>query len=284
MRFTSAFGMTCAVVLGLGAQSSFASFHFMQIEQIIGGVNGDVTAQAIQLRMRFAFQNQVQASRIRVHDAAGQNPITVATFPGPVSNTSAGARVLITSESFANYTSPTLVTDKQMDALIPASYLAAGSLTFESVPNPVNFGIYWRVSWGGAAYTGPTNGSTTNDADGLFGKLTTPMQTSNLQAFRFLGPAGAASTANETDYALSASPAIFNNNAGTAFTVIPGADPADGDLDGSGSPDGLDIRHFVECVLTGSTTGGTCPPADFDSSGDVDADDVSDFVAALLSA
>lgn len=285
MRFTSAFGMTCAVVLGLAAQSSFASFHFMQIEQIIGGVNGDVTAQAIQLRMRFGFQNQVQASRLWARDATGANPVLIATFPGPVSNTSAGARVLITSPNFANSTSPALITDRVMTNLIPASYLAAGSLTFEDIPIPPALPItYWRVSWGGAAYTGPTNGSTTNDADGLFGKLATPMQTSNLQAFKFLGAASAASTANETDYALTAGAAVFNNNAGTAFTVIPGADPADGDLDGSGSPDGLDIRHFVECVLTGSTTGGTCPPADFDSSGDVDADDVSDFVGALLSA
>ncbi len=31
-----------------------ATFHLMQIEQVIGGVNGDTTAQAIQLRMRFA--------------------------------------------------------------------------------------------------------------------------------------------------------------------------------------------------------------------------------------
>ena len=34
-----------------------ATFHFMQIEQVIGGVNGDTTAQAVQLRMRFAGQN-----------------------------------------------------------------------------------------------------------------------------------------------------------------------------------------------------------------------------------
>ncbi len=44
------------VVLTLPAQ---ASFHLMQIEQVIGGVNGDTNAQAIQLRMRFAGQNLV---------------------------------------------------------------------------------------------------------------------------------------------------------------------------------------------------------------------------------
>ena len=45
---------------------------------------------------------------------------------------------------------------------IPATYLAAGSLTFED-----DFGtILWRLSWGGPAYTGPNTGALTNDADG----------------------------------------------------------------------------------------------------------------------
>jgi len=271
---TSAFvAATC-----ISTPAARASFHFMQIEQIIGGVNGDVTAQAIQLRMRFAGQNQVQASRIRVHDATGSNPITIAIFPGPVPNFATGARVLITSTNFANYTNPALVTDKVMDALIPASYLTAGSLTFEDSGGSF---IYWRVSWGGASYTGSTIGSTTNDANGDFGKLTGAMQTSTLQAIRFTGAASAASTTNQADYALTAGAATFNNNAGTAFTVIGGA-VADGDLDGNGQADGRDISHFVDCVLTGSTSGGACPPGDFDNSGDVDAADVAAFVTALI--
>lgn len=275
----------CVAAIGLAGQTAQASFHLMQVEQVIGGVNGDTTAQAIQLRMRSSFQNQMQASRLWVRDATGANPILIASFPGPVSNFSAGARVLITSENFENYTSPALVTDKQMDALIPASYLAAGSLTFEDIPIAPNLPtVYWRVSWGGAAYSGTVTGSTTNDANGSFGKLTTPMQTSNLQAFRFVGAFSALSTANETDYVLSATPAIFTNNAGTNFTVIAGSVPADGDLDGSGSPNGRDIRHFVECVTTGSTSGGSCGPGDFNNSGGVDAGDVTDFVAALLAA
>ncbi len=45
-----------AMALALPAQ---ATFHFMQIEQVIGGVNGDTTAQAVQLRMRPAGQVEV---------------------------------------------------------------------------------------------------------------------------------------------------------------------------------------------------------------------------------
>jgi hypothetical protein len=52
-----------------------ASFHLMQIEQVIGGVNGDTTAQAVQLRMRVAGQNQVDGAELVAFDPAGNNPI-----------------------------------------------------------------------------------------------------------------------------------------------------------------------------------------------------------------
>ena len=48
--------ITIAVAVA-GTAPAHATFHFMQIEQVIGGVNGDSTAQAIQLRMRSAFPN-----------------------------------------------------------------------------------------------------------------------------------------------------------------------------------------------------------------------------------
>ncbi len=61
-----------AVILGLvSVRPAYASFHLMQIEQVIGGVGGDTTAQAIQLRMRTTFQNFVASARIRAWDAAG---------------------------------------------------------------------------------------------------------------------------------------------------------------------------------------------------------------------
>lgn len=279
MKIRCAVVAACAAVLGLATQSARASFHFMQVEQIIGGVDGDATAQAIQLRMRLGFQNQVQNSRLFARDAAGANPVLLATFTGPVANNAAGSHVLIASANFAAHTSPALVADRTMTALIPASYLPAGSLTFEDLGGTV----LWRVSWGGEGYTGDTTGAPTNDDDGDFGKLTAALPSSNLQAFRFTGVASAQSVANETDYALTAGAAVFTNNAGAAFTLV-GAGSPNGDLDGSGLADGRDIYHFVECVLSGSTTGGTCPPADFDSSGGVNANDVAPFIAALLGA
>ena len=45
----------CGFIAG-AATPAVATFHLMQIEQVIGGVNGDTSAQAIQLRMRASTQ------------------------------------------------------------------------------------------------------------------------------------------------------------------------------------------------------------------------------------
>ncbi len=134
----------------------------MQIEQVIGGVNGDTTAQAVQLRMRFTGQNLVNNAHLIAVDAAGNNPITLATFPSNVTNSAAGSRILITTSSFASHESTPITADFTMIA-IPPSYLAAGRLMFEKL------GIRWSVSWGGAGYTGSNTGTMDNDADGNFG-------------------------------------------------------------------------------------------------------------------
>ena len=57
----------CAPVLAalaaLTAAPAWASFHVMKIEQAIGGVGGDTTQQAIQLRMRANGQNLLGGMR-----------------------------------------------------------------------------------------------------------------------------------------------------------------------------------------------------------------------------
>jgi len=103
----------------------------MQIEQVIGGVDGDTSAQAIQLRMRAAGQNLVSNARLIVRDAAGLNPIVVKDMTSNVANSSAGDRVLIVSSNFVSQTSPDVSPDFVLTQTIPASYLAAGRLTFE---------------------------------------------------------------------------------------------------------------------------------------------------------
>jgi hypothetical protein len=145
-----------------------------------------------------------------------------------VANGAAGSRVLFATSSFATKFGPT--PDFIMTNPIPASYFAAGSLTWED-----NFGtIYWRLSWGGAAYTGPGTGSTLNDPDGNYSPpFPSGLPTSGNQALLFTGLASAVSTDNATDYHLTTGDPAFTNNAGqSAFTTS---------VDGPGS-----IAHGVQ--------------------------------------
>ena len=193
-----------------------ASFHLMQIEQVIGGVNGDTTAQAVQLRMRFANQNQVSGAELVVVDAAGNNPITLLTFPSNVGTASAGSRILITTSNFASYESSPISSDFTMIA-IPASYLAAGRLAFQKG------GIRWSVSWGGAGYTGPNTGTIDNDADGNFGPpFAGVLPSTSTSALRFNGAASAMSTNNAADYSITAGAATFTNITGNSTSLLAG--------------------------------------------------------------
>jgi len=211
------FPLLSAVLLVLLAVPAFATFHLIQIEQVIAGVDGDNTVQAIQLRMRGSFQNLVQNSRLVAWDAAGANPVVVSDPGSSVPNQGAGVRVLIASAGFVGATTPTASPDFTMDNLIPASYLAAGSLTFENNAGTI---VYWRLSFGGGGYTGSNSGSTDNDLDGDFGPpFAGPLPSSDTQAVRFQGTGTAMSTTNESDYSLTGGDAVFRNNAGQSFTV-----------------------------------------------------------------
>lgn len=55
-----------------------------------------------------------------------------------------------------------------------------------------------------------------------------------------------------------------------------------GDVNDDGAIDGDDVRHFVDCLLTGTTVGGHCGCADMDGDGDVDPLDLGLFINALL--
>ena len=199
------------------APPAFGTFHFVQIEQVIWGVDDNLAVQAIQLRMRSGLQNLVSAALIRAWDAEGMNPVVIIDFSTNVAVSTAGSRILIASDTFADFTSPSVNPDFIMTNTIP--YFQAGSLTFED-----NLGtIRWRLSWGSDdfPYTGPTTGSSINDADGDFGPPfpQIPPVVSG-QAVLFQGSFSALSTTNEADYALTPGVAEFTNNAGATFTVV----------------------------------------------------------------
>jgi hypothetical protein len=196
------------------AQPAFATFHLMQIEQVIGGVNGDTSRQAIQLRMRQAGQNEVHFSRVRAWDAAGANPVLLVDMVTDVPSGAAGDRVLLATAGFL----PSLVPDFVMQP-IPASYLPAGKITFEDDGGTV----WWSFAWGGAAYTGSNTGVALpggNDDDGNFNPpFGSALPSTTTQAVLFQGAANATSTTNLLQYALTAGAAVFTKNNGSSGTV-----------------------------------------------------------------
>jgi len=198
---------------------AFASFHEMQIEQVIGGIDGNPAAQAIQLRMRALGQNLVSNARLHAWDAAGANPVLVLDMTADVANGAAGSRVLLATAAFTTAVkanTPSFAPDFTITTPIPASYLAAGRLTYED-----GFGdILWSLAWGGAAYTGSNAGGITNDADGNFGPpFGQALPASGRQGVLFTGVASAASTTNAANYALSAVPATVVRNDGTSYLI-----------------------------------------------------------------
>jgi len=233
--------------------TAHATFHLAQIEQVIGGVNGDTTAQAIQMRMRATTQNFVSAAKLVAFDATGANPVTILDLTSDVASGALGSHVLIVSANFPSHTTPTTVPDFIMTNPIPASYLAAGSLCWESDTGT----IYWRLSWGGAAYTGPNTGNTANDIDGNFGPpFGSALPSSGATALQFQGAANAKSTNNAADYLVTAGAAVFMNNAGASFTVNGASLPVVSMtvLDGSASEVPSTDTGKIRINRTGATT------------------------------
>ena len=213
---THQFVLATLALATLVARPAGATFHFMQIEQVVGGVNGLTNIQAIQLRTRGPFQNLVSNARLVVRDATGAKPVVLIAFPSNVGNSGAGARVLAATSSFSSATNPPVTPDFILTNPIPASYLGAGSLTYED-----NFGtVLWRLSWGGLSYTGPGTGSLTNDADGMFNPpFAGPLPSTTAQALLFQFAASALSTNNANDYALTTGAATFTNNSGASASI-----------------------------------------------------------------
>ena len=250
-----------------------ATFDLMQIEQLIAGVDGDTSAQAIQLRMRFFGQNSTYTQRLIAHDAQGLNPVVLFIFPflPIVSNDAAGSRILLATSSFASHVSPSITPDYILTNAIPASYLAAGSLTYED-----RFGtVWWRLSWGGAGYTGPTTGYFINDVDSNFGKWPGSLPFSGIDALKFQSAASALSTNNAADYSLTSGGAVFTNNANSSGTVQSAGGPQPCPADCSNGDSLVNVTDLLTLLGAWGQVGSTC-----DIAGD-NTVNVTDLLALL---
>jgi hypothetical protein len=144
-------------------------------------------------------------------------------------NPASGAcrEVLLVTSAMAAKTTPAVTADYTMNP-IPASYLAAGSLSFETAGGGAT---YWRVSWGGAAYTGPDTvvagtGAVANDSNGHTAPpFPGPLPSSSAQALHFTpacsltDPNTSLSTNSAADYAPTTGSATLKNNAAASFVV-----------------------------------------------------------------
>lgn len=199
---------------------AYALHHLMQIETVIGSVNGDTAAQAIQLRMRSGTQNLLSGSKLKCYDAAGANPVVLFDFNSSVSNGSTGDTVLLTTAAFDALTTPECVSDFTLTNRIPDSYFPAGRVTFEEDDGSV----LWALAWGDGAYTGSTTGNDDNDADGNFGAAFGQALIDSVKYPQAAAPfhltlaATALSTTNVADYEVAEDGSVTNND-GDSFAV-----------------------------------------------------------------
>lgn len=256
-----------AVSAGLICGTAVANHHIMQIQMVIGGVGGDTTAQAIQLRQRFAGQNLVSFARLKAYDANGLNPIILIDFTTNVPNAAGGDTILVCTNSFKSKTVPQAVPDFIMTNPIPASYLSAGRITFEFDSG----NIWWSLAYGGASYLGSNAVDLTNDSDGNAGPpFAQALPTAGTSAIQYNGPASGASTTNAANYIVSPGAAVVTNNARVSFTVKL---PCPGDLNGDAFVDDSDFVIFA-AAYDELICGSVCPA---DLNGDTFVDD-ADFV------
>jgi len=193
-----------------------AAFHLMEIQQVIGGIGGDTTAQAVQLGQRSPNQTVLNNFvRLMVRDAAGNNAVTLSLFPLPNPTDGTLCRpILLGTASFAAKTTPAATLNYTMTP-IPPTYIPGGTITFEQISDG---GILWRLSWGtysGSNLTNATNGDGDNSPP-----FAAALPSTSAAALKFSPACGTASTSNAAQYAVTPGPAVFTNNANASFTVV----------------------------------------------------------------
>ena len=216
---------TLLVALTVAAATSHANYHVMQIEQVIGSVDGNTNAQAIQLRMRSGGQSVLGNCKIWVADATGANRILLVDPTTSVTNAGVGVNILLASTAFNALMAgvPLYASEFTLAATIPTSYFAGGKITFEDNAGTVatQGAVQWSLAFGN--FTGSNTGVTTNTT-GATGNFGTPfagaIPATGRQAIRTNLAAASLSTGNSADYAIN-SPATVRNNAGNTFAVVP---------------------------------------------------------------
>lgn len=210
--------LAAALCLSAALPAARAGFHFIEVEQVVGGINGDNTALAIQLRLRSAGQTLFGSTpvQLRIWDSTGTNSSVIGTISSNFGSGTSGSRILFANSSFVTQMSSVSgFTPNFTLSSAPFSFLSGGKVTFETVSGGT---VIWALAYGN--YTGTNTGSTFNDLDGNFGAPFGSALPTDGRGIIFKNGLSA-STTNSADYMLTTGAAVLTNNAGTNFTVVP---------------------------------------------------------------
>jgi hypothetical protein len=125
------------------------TFHIAEITKIMAGYNGDVTIQAVEIKMLGAGENLVTGVKIKVYDANGVAFDTLGTFAASVPNGAAGASILCATTAFQ--TAFGITADLTINPGIP---VMTGQVGYEKVGCRVNVIPYGNVA---VPQTGPSS-------------------------------------------------------------------------------------------------------------------------------
>lgn len=120
--------------------SASAAFHLVEVSEVITGINGDTSLQAVVLRMQADGENSVDGITIQARNAQGTVTNTVFTFPVGASAQIVGLadrRILIATPAFAQRTGLT------PDFTFAGGLFAgSGQVTYTGAPDSVSYGNY----------------------------------------------------------------------------------------------------------------------------------------------
>lgn len=280
--FLAAAVAVAAVVLSLGstgAPTAEASFHQMRVYSVMGGFNGDETAQFVELRMATGGQTQVGGHVICFFSADG-SPWARFKFPNNVGNGDSGDSILVGSGAFDAawgaggpdfFFLPGTTTAIAFDASntepvpFPAGYVGFGSDS-ASQPSEMCLAGYSEIDSVayGAAYTGGVNFGT---------KLASDLPTDSTSAIGLTGAlCNPCTRDNSADYGIVDTNEVAHqprNNSGDQGLITPGEPTPTPGPTGTPGPS--------------PTPGGKVLVGDMDCDGDVDSVDGLAILRAIAS-
>lgn len=139
-RAAAALGAALALCPAAPAGAGPQAFHHIEINKLLVGYNGDMTIQAVELKLLAAGERFVSGASIALYDSTGALTANLGTFASDVANGAAGDRILCATAAFASAFSiaPDLV-------IAPGLPMVTGQVSFELPGCRINSVAYGNV-------------------------------------------------------------------------------------------------------------------------------------------